>query len=129
EGLIYKVTAAGEVSILYDAGPSEVRSLLLGPDGALYAGTAAEVGGSGGSPSGPARTISQLTGRTGLLTLVSAGATARATTPARRTLLASQAAQPGGTANPKPPSPGENAVYRIERSGAIREIFRARTLI
>lgn len=35
----------------------------------------------------------------------------------------------GGSAVPKPAQPGENAVYRIEPSGAVREVFRARALI
>ncbi len=40
EGLIYKVTPDGKVSVLYDAPQSEVRALVIGLDGELYAGTA-----------------------------------------------------------------------------------------
>ena len=44
EGLIYKVAPDGKVSVVYDAPQSEVRTLLVAPDGTLYAGTAAEAG-------------------------------------------------------------------------------------
>lgn len=53
-----------------------------------------------------------------------------------RALLATQdrpkrnaADPPGGTAAPKPPSSGENAVYRIGADGAAREVFRGRVLV
>ena len=52
EGLIFRINREGKVSVLYDAPQSEVRTLLLAPDGSLYAGTAAESGG-GGSSSAP----------------------------------------------------------------------------
>ncbi|MEO6810520.1 MAG: hypothetical protein ABI353_15500, partial [Isosphaeraceae bacterium] len=35
----------------------------------------------------------------------------------------------GGTAAPKPPKPGDNAIYRISPDGAAREVFRAKTMI
>ena len=51
EGLIYRVNRDGKVSVVYDAPQAEVRTLLIAPDGALYAGTAAEAGGGGASRS------------------------------------------------------------------------------
>jgi hypothetical protein len=40
-----------------------------------------------------------------------------------------RAETPPGTAAPKPPAPGENAVYRIGLDGSAREVFRARVLV
>ena len=46
EGLIYRVGPDGKATILFDAPQSEIRTLLVAADGTLYAGTAAEAGGS-----------------------------------------------------------------------------------
>ena len=46
EGLIYRVATDSKVSILFDAPSRKSGPSLWGGDGALYAGTAAEAGGS-----------------------------------------------------------------------------------
>ncbi len=129
EGLIYRVGPDGRVSVVYDAPQNEVRSLLVGPDGAIYAGTAAEAGGSGGSgrTSGLFTAASDLTraSRTGSLDAV---AVQKGEAPARRE-FPDGPTTPGGTAAPKPPTPGENSVYRIGPDGVPREVFRHKALI
>ena len=131
EGLIYRVNRDGKVSVVYDAPQAEVRTLLIAPDGALYAGTAVEAGGGGASR--PPSLFSQ--GGEDLELHEP-----RATPVARVSLI--QPPQPpdrsrppvsrppvAGSAAPKPVSPGENAVYRIDEDGVAREVFRARALI
>src|SRR5205823_4300098 len=49
EGLIYRVGRDGKATILFDAPQAEIRTLLVTADGVLYAGTAAESGGGGGT--------------------------------------------------------------------------------
>lgn len=140
EGLIYRVGREGKVSILYDAPQAEVRTLLIAPDGALYAGTAAEASGGTGSSRPPA----SFTGRDAELdgapshsrSIVRVGRRGRP--PVRR--VAFQAGGPaqlkssprppvGGSAAPKAVTPGDNAVFRIEPDGVVREVFRAKALI
>ena len=141
EGLVYKVAATGKVSVLYDAPQSEIRTLLVGDDGALYAGTAADSGGGGGSSRG-----STMFSGGGVTS--SSGApggrpndTFDAKTPtqdspprpdpSRKDDLRPRGSGsvPGGSASPRPVSPGDNAVYRIDPDGVVREIFRAKALI
>lgn len=134
EGLIYKIQSDGKTSILYDAPQAEVRSLLVAPDGSLYAGTAAEAG-SGGS-----------SGRSSpLFSSLSNGPMDRATPDplfhSRSIRLVQDSgrdstkpglnrpAPPGGSASPKPVSPGDNAVYLLNAEGVAREVFRAKALI
>jgi hypothetical protein len=137
EGLIYKVTSDGKVSVLYDAPQAEVRSLLVAPDGSLYAGTAVEAGGGGNRPAplfslqpsaireqGPvfhAAPTRFALGRQGRIVQV------RSVQPPSRPR--SQAPPAAGSAAPKPISPGDNAVYRIDPEGVAREIFRAKALV
>jgi hypothetical protein len=118
------------VSVLFDAPQSEVRCLLVGPKGVLYAGTASDSGGGSGR---------------GLITFSNGTSTAAAPhgaraeeaarTPAQATPKSQPARKdderpaPTGTASPRPVSPGENAVYRIEPDGAVREVFRAKALV
>jgi hypothetical protein len=133
EGLIYRVAPDGKASVLYDAPQNEIRTLRIGPDGALYAGTAAEAGGSGGgrgslvfstgdrsepgtAPSGPG---------SGGARPVEVQKKAEAT-PSRP---AAPATPSGGAALPRPITSGDNSVYRIDRDGVPREIFRAKALI
>ncbi|MDG3003020.1 hypothetical protein [Paludisphaera mucosa] len=130
EGLIYRVAPDGKASVLYDAPQSEVRTLLVGPDGALYAGTAAEAGGG------------QKTAGLGLFSMQepekggeAAGARSQAVAVAQvppvdaAAAPSAKAAPAGGSAAPKPALPGENAVYRIDQEGVVREVFRAKALI
>jgi hypothetical protein len=140
EGLIYRVTREGKTSILYDAPQAEVRSLLVAPDGSLYAGTAAEA--TGGGSNRPALTLSDGPGDPpfpepdGPATDRTEGGTTReAMRPVGLAQIPGRpGAQPprpplGGSASPRPVSPGDNAVYRVDRDGAAREVFRARALI
>jgi hypothetical protein len=136
EGLVYRVAPGGAVSVVYDAPQNEVRSLLIGPDGVLYAGTAAA---EGGAPGGTGRGLARSDSASGP-SLAGAG---RDDTGGDGAITAAIAAQtrgenrsggpsqppPGGTASPRPPAPGENAVYRIGPDGAAREIFRARVMV
>jgi len=118
EGLVYRVGPDGKVSVVMDAPQAEARALLFAPDGSLYAGTAQESGPGGGDrPRLP-------------------GASARIAAPRSVRLARFQAPRPagvpeppGGSAAPKPATPGENAVYRIGPDGVPREVFRARVLV
>ena len=138
EGLIYHISPEGKATVVFDAPQSEIRTLLLAPDGALYAGTAAEAG-SGGSrtsmflPRGDTASLTnasgaeQALGRTGDDTLLARTAvqTAPASLPNRPATRSPQ----GGSAAPRPISPGENAVYRLDSDGVPREILRVKALI
>ncbi len=129
EGLIYRIASDGKVSVVYDAPQPEIRTLLVGPGGSLYAGTAAEAGG------GPLRGLnlfsanepepgSDATGTRSQAVAVAALQTPPADPPA------DAVKDPGGAgaAAPKPAAPGENAVYRIDPAGVVREVFRAKAL-
>jgi hypothetical protein len=109
EGLVYRVAPDGKVSIAYDAAQNEVRSLAVAPDGTVFAGTAAAAEGTGG---GPTR-----------------GLPPQAARDRPGIIRVSAFRQAPGTATPKPPAPGENAIYRISPDGAVREVFRARVMI
>ncbi|HEY2158629.1 MAG TPA: WD40 repeat domain-containing protein, partial [Isosphaeraceae bacterium] len=130
EGLLYRVAGDGRVSVVYDAPQAEIRSLLVAPDGTLYAGTAAEsgTGGQGRPPSlfsSPGLTASPPSGPGSLAT--AAGPRADLQRPADGRPERTNPA--GGTASPRPASPGENAVYRVGTDGVAREVFRGRVLI
>ncbi len=137
EGLIYRVGSDGKTSVVYDAPQSEIRTLQFGPDGALYAGTAAESG--GGSGGGPARSFPGIPPALPSPSAASAATEAAADPrqdpprpdPAKKELIRPVPLAPpgGGTAAPKPATPGENAVYRIGTDGAAREVFRVKALI
>ncbi|WP_422927036.1 hypothetical protein [Singulisphaera sp. PoT] len=141
EGLIYRVSPDGKASVVYDAPQNEVRTLLFAPDGTLYAGTAAESGGGGGgSPGRGPGLFSGGGGATTSSTTPPSGATVASAdapeppkppspTPPPRPPVSSPSSSGGGSASPKPPSPGDNAVYRISNDGVPREVFRARVLI
>jgi hypothetical protein len=134
EGLVYRVRPDGKASILYDAPQTEVRSLLFAPDGALYAGTATEAGGGGSSgrgsplfsegvPSFPTRTSGADAA------LLPAQERPRRPEPPGRPDGPTRTPPSGGSASPRPISPGDNAVYRIDADGVAREMFRARALV
>jgi hypothetical protein len=139
EGLIYRVARDGKATILFDAPQADVRTLLAAADGSLYAGTAAEAGGSGGS-----RNSLFLT-RSGSVHSLDANEADRS--PADRVdgdgavrVAQSPPASPGlpggrprasqgGSAAPRPITPGDNAVYRIDADGVPREVLRVKALI
>ena len=139
EGLIYRVSPDGKTTILFDAPQAEIRTLLMTADGTLYAGTAAELGG----PSG-ARSSLFLT-RSGSSSLLDGPSAERADITAvadeAAAIRTAQAGQPtppvrpqttrspqGGSAAPRPVSPGENAVYRLDSDGVPRELLRVKAL-
>ncbi len=142
EGLIFRINREGKVSVVYDAPQSEIRTLLVAPDGSLYAGTAAEAGGSGASRapslfSWRGEENHEPDGRVGIPVLA-----AGRREPLEPQTLATQSPPspassqpttpkppPSGSAAPKPISPGDNAVYRIDKDGVTREIFRVKALI
>jgi hypothetical protein len=128
EGLIYKVGPDGKTSVVYDAPQNEVRALHVAPDGSIYAGTAAE----SGSPGGPGRSSSGFGPGTSFSRPPSpepldAVAVQKGASPPRD--FSDSPSMPGGTAAPRPASPGENAVYRIGVDGVPREVFRTKALI
>ncbi|MBV8076091.1 MAG: hypothetical protein JO284_06830, partial [Planctomycetaceae bacterium] len=133
EGLIYRVGPDGKTSVVYDAPQSEIRTLLIAPDGALFAGTATESGGGGGGGSGRASFLLSRDAAppSGSSPDTSPAQTAAApdtpTGPGARSGTTSTPS--GGSASPRPSSPGDNAVYRIGPDGVPREIFHARALI
>ncbi len=129
EGLLYRVNADGRVSVVYDAPQAEIRSLLVAPDGTLYAGTAAESG-SGGQGRPPSLFSSPgLTAAPPAPGGVAASAAPRAELQRPAEARPDRSNPPGGTATPRPASPGENAVYRVGPDGVAREVFRGRVLI
>ena len=152
EGLIYRVGSDGKTSVLFDAPQTEVRALLFGPDGALYAGTAAESGGggSGGSgrgsllfsgvePPNRGRTLAARRSSTDDDEPEEPAAKddpkkpeppGHSESPAKsETKPRSSSGPSGGSASPRPISPGDNAVYRVDAEGVPREVFRIKALI
>jgi hypothetical protein len=132
EGLIYRVGSDGKASVVYDAPQNEIRALLVAPDGAIFAGTAAEAGGSGGS--GRSSTLFSEAGspsRPPGSAPLAAAAVQKDEAPNAAEVIAMKpvSSQVGGTASPKPPSPGDNSVYRIGSDGVPREVFRSKALI
>ncbi len=140
EGLIYRVGPDGKATILFDAPQAEVRTLLVTADGTLYAGTAAEAGG----PSGTRNSLFLTrTGPSGLLDGPAAeradftsAADESATIRTVQTRPSASQTRPqiprspqGGSATPRPVSPGENAVYRLDSDGVPRELLRVKALI
>jgi hypothetical protein len=141
EGLIYRVNRDGKPSILFDAPQAEIRTLLVAGDGALYAGTAAESGGGGSrnslfltrggplqAPDGqPGDRLAGAGGEdpTGLVE------SARRLAPAMAQPRPSgpRAPQAGGSASPRPITPGDNAVYRLDDDGVPREVLRVKALV
>ncbi len=139
EGLIYRVRQDGKATILFDAPQSDVRTLLVSPDGTLYAGTAAEAGSSGASRnslfltrSGPSRSLEGLSPDRADAARDDdeSGAVRLAQSPPARPGSTGQPRTPqGGSASPKPISPGDNAVYRLDTDGVPREVLRVKALI
>jgi len=142
EGLIYRVSRDGKTTILFDAPQAEIRTLLWAADGALYAGTAAEAGG------GSATRSSLFLTRGGTPQLLDGPPSDRAPgVPSRGDddvsvavvqappNAAAQPRQPaprpsgGGSAAPRPVSPGDNAVYRLDADGVPREVLRVKALV
>jgi len=144
EGLIYRVSRDGKTTILFDAPQAEIRTLLWAADGALYAGTAAEAGG------GSATRSSLFLSQGGVPQLLDGppsdrgtGAPARGDDDGSAAVLKVQApprppgptrqpsARPagGGSAAPRPISPGDNAVYRLDADGVPREVLRVKALV
>jgi hypothetical protein len=140
EGLIYRVGRDRKATILFDAPQAEIRALLAAADGTLYAGTAAEAGGSGGARSSLFLTLSgsSHSPEAGSPDRASGGRADRETEAVR--VAQSPPAQPGssgrparpsagGSAAPRPITPGDNAVYRIDSDGIPREVLRVKALI
>ncbi len=136
EGLIYRIANDGKASVLYDAPQSEIRTLLIALDGSLYAGTAAE---ADGSPPTRGPGLSLLQETDSVADPSDEQSTTVAKSPVTPTALAQIPGQSKGESSPsstsrgvastKPAAPGENSVYRIDREGGVREVFRAKTLI
>jgi hypothetical protein len=139
EGLIYRVARDGKATVLFDAPQPEVRTLLASPDGTLYAGTAAEAGGSGGSRNSLFLTRSgsphSLEGASAERPVADRGddepgaVRVAQTPPATPGSPGRPRAPQGGSAAPRPVSPGDNAVYRIDTDGVPREVLRVKALI
>lgn len=140
EGLLYRIGRDGRATVLYDAPQAEVRALSVLGDGVVYAGTSAAEERT--STSGSSRTTSSTAGsatpppqddpiRASLeANLIALRDEPRGLIlPALLQVPAPAPLAAGGTATPKPPSPGENAVYRITPEGAARQVFRGKVLI
>jgi hypothetical protein len=142
EGLVYRLGRDGKATILFDAPQSEIRALLVAPDGSVYAGTAAESGGGSGNRSSLFLTRSAVPpALEGLPSDGHAGARgedgiqANEPTQAQPRRLAPDRPGPrppgsaGGSATPRPITPGDNAVYRLDADGVPREVLRVKALI
>lgn len=129
EGLIYRVAPDGKAVVMYDAPQSEIRTLLVAPDGALYAGTAVESGSSSGGPSRGLITQGPDGGSSGERGSRPLAASSGPSTAPQGKDAGRPAPVAGGSAAPRPPAPGDNAVYRIGSDGVAREIFRGRLLV
>ena len=140
EGLIYKVGRDGKATILFDAPQAEIRTLLAAADGTLYAGTAAEAGGSGGARNSLFLTLSESSHSSGMggpdrgastRNDEGAGAIRAAQAPSTQPGTPGRTPRPpgGGSATPRPVTPGDNAVYRIDTDGIPREVLRVKALI
>jgi hypothetical protein len=140
EGLIYRVARDGKTTILFDAPQPEIRTLLATADGTLYAGTAAEAGGSAGARNSLFAALSESShSPDGSVPDRTSGGTARTETgavplaqaPPTRDGSPVRPARPsgGGSAAPKPITPGDNAVYRIDAGGFPHEVLRVKALI
>lgn len=114
-GLVYKLDAAGKVSVVFDAQQDEVRALRIGPDGALYVGTAVPAQQTGAARASRDRAESGQEPH-----VIRVGFRQE---PARGKLAEF------GTAILRAAAPGENSVYRIDAKGDVREVFRARALV
>jgi hypothetical protein len=144
EGLITRVSPDGKATILFDAPQAEVRTLLWAGDGALYAGTAVDAGGATSTRSsmfvtraGGTEQFQEGAGADrppGILlpTSEQAGAVAAYQAPTERaaqTKGAGSRPPQGGSAAPRPITPGDNAVYRLDADGAPREVLRFKALV
>lgn len=105
QGLVYRIDVKGKGYALFQAPQGEVRSLLATPE-ALYAGTAAPTRKRGNAV---------------------ASASTSSGTPA--TLTSHTKDSDKNAPAPTQPGAGENAVYRIDPDGSVREIFREKTLM
>ncbi len=134
EGLIYRIGQDGKTAVLFDAPQSDIRSLVVAPDGTLYAGTAAEAGNTSGNRNALFLSFSRQTPHddgdrlptdagSALLNAIPA-----AQVPAKKPSDASKPST-SGSASPRPISPGDNAVYRIDADGIPREVLRIKALI
>ncbi|MCA1686005.1 MAG: hypothetical protein LC745_08485, partial [Planctomycetia bacterium] len=139
EGLVYKIAPGGKASVVYDAPQSEVRTLLVGLDGVVYAGTASEAGGGSGRGTllFPGGSLTDATATRGSNSQ-NASTPPRPVqdTPPRPEPPKKEDARPrppmnsgSGSASPRPVTAGDNAVYRIDHDGVVREVFRAKVLI
>ncbi len=143
EGLIYRVSQDGRTTILFDAPQAEIRALLWAADGALYAGTAAEAGGGsatrsslfltrGGTPQildGPPADRSPGAPSRGDDEVSVAGVQAPPSAPVPSRQPGTPRPSGGGSAAPKPVSPGDNAVYRLDADGVPHEVLRVKALV
>jgi hypothetical protein len=139
EGLLYRVGPDRKATILLDAPQAEIRALLVTPDGTLYAGTAAEAGGSSGSRNSLFMALSGSSNALdgGSADRAPAGAAADVTgafrvaqTPSSPPGSSARSrSQSGGSASPRPITPGDNAVYRFDADGIPREVLRVKALI
>ena len=143
-GVDLPVSRDGKATILFDAPQSEIRTLLWGADGALYAGTAAEAGGGNTSRSSmflaQGRTPQLLDGpptdREGGFPPAAGddevkAAAVQAQPPVRPAGRGPRQGRPsgGGSASPRPISAGDNAVYRLDADGVPREVLRVKALV
>ena len=132
-GRVYRVTASGAASTLFDAGEDEVRALALSPDGTLWAAglsvsAASEEGGGGGpSEEGPVPTRGAVTGGRAVLYRITpeGDGTQWWTSPQPLVfaLLAAGAA-PGEAGSGVWAATGNRAgVYRVERANAATSLL------
>src|SRR5262249_20811360 len=123
--------------VVFSAPQAEVRTLRVTKDG-IYAGTSSPTRrrGAGGTTASAGGSASGLTGASPMSVSTtkqesdqSAQRTALAT-GATNTASGGREPSRGEVASaPTPPSAGENSLYHISPDGAVREVFREKTLV
>lgn len=115
-GRLIRLDAAGKPFVLIDSPHTDIHSLRLGPDGALYAVAASAKPAPAGAAPKPAATSSTTSGTTGTATV-----TVEVTTVA---VAADTSSSTGTTAGN--PADGSGAIYRVQADGLWDTVWEVR---
>jgi hypothetical protein len=129
-GLVYRFDAKGKGFVLYHAPQTEIRTLLVGPDG-VYAGTSAPQRRAGSGSQADASRPSKPELSTSLASRTPLGEKTAAEPIGKPAEAPSHDNKEKGhaVATAAPPAAGENSLYRIGADGSVREVFREKAMI